>query len=241
MINSKALNYLVYIIVTSMLLGCANANTPSPTLTPISQTPTYSPVPPTPATEPTSTLSPTPIPICNPGFTVEGSANENIALGFIDILRVSTTLEETKITVNMTLREIPNEITINRKELPEGQPEIALGVAIDVDNNPDTGSKIFVTQEGYGYDNYLQIFKFKMQGDEQTGGFQDLLRYWHSMAIVTEGGGMKMSEKSSLLVDQEANTITLIGNIDNISSNSYLHFYSFYKDTEVVVDQLCQR
>jgi len=160
----------------------------------------------------------------------------------MDITKVSTSLEGTTLTLTMTLREVPNEITINRKELREGQPEIALGVAIDVDNNPDTGNAEFNTKSGYGYDAFLQMFKFRTPGAEKTGAVEDVFRNWYGVAEATEGGGIHFANnKTTLSVDLEAKTITLVADIKNISPESYLSFYTFYQDDPSVVDELCQR
>jgi hypothetical protein len=132
----------------------------------------------------------------------------------MDITKASTSLDGTKLTLVMTLREVPAEITINRKELDEGRPEIALGVAIDVDNNPDTGNGVFSIQSGYGYDMFLQIFKFRTPGAESTGAVENVFRNWYGVAKAADNGGISFTQtKTTLSVDLESKTITLAANI----------------------------
>lgn len=235
--------FLLFVLLTiSVISGCAPAPTPEPTSTPIPPTFTPTPIPPTFTPEPTVTFTPTPAPVCNPGNTVEGAIDDDIEIGFMDITKVSTSLEGTRLTLVMTLREVPNEITVNRKDLNEGQPEISLGVAIDADNNPDTGNAEFNTKSGYGYDALLQIFKFKNPGDETTGAIENVFRNWYSVGKLKDDGGMSFNKgNTTLSVDLEGKTITLVGDIPNISPESYLYFYTFYKDETSIVDQLCQR
>lgn len=234
------INLLFIFLTVFALIGCAPAPTPDPTSTPLS--PTVTPMPPTFTPEPTVTATTMPAPVCNPGNVIEGTVNDEIALGLMDITKVSTKLEGTMFTLVMTLREIPNEITINRKELREGQPEIALGVAIDVDNNRATGNAEFNTRSGYGYDVFLQMFKFRTPGDESTGAVEDVFTNWYNLAEATDNGGISFTKTNTTLsVDLERKTITLAADIPNISPESYLYFYSFYQGDPSIIDELCQR
>lgn len=237
----ESMFFLFVLLTVIVMSGCAPAPTPEPTATPVPPTFTPSPIPPTSTPEPTSTFTPTPVPVCKPGNTVEGSIDD-IAVGFVDITKASTSLEGAKLTLVMTLREIPNEITINRKELNEGRPEIALGVAIDVDNDPETGNGVFMIQSGYGYDKYLQIFKFKTPGGESTGAIENVFRNWYGVAQASDNGGIKFTNTpTKLSVDPESKTITLVAIIPNISPESYLAFYTFYTSDPTIVDELCRR
>ena len=124
------------LVMVLAINGCALASIPEATLTPVPLTDTPSPTHPTFTPESNTTFTPTPAPVCIPGATVEGVINDYITIGFLDITKVTTSLEGTTLTLVMTLREIPSEFTVNPKELPEGEPEITLGVAIDVDGDP---------------------------------------------------------------------------------------------------------
>ncbi len=233
-------------IVFSLLLsGCGSGQLFGPTITPsptITNTPTSTPTPtPTATFTPTATatFTPTPAPVCNPNTTVQGTINNDIP-GYIDILSVSTTLDGKKLTVAFKVREIPEEITIDKDTLKKGYPELAWGVAIDTDNNPDTGNASFMIDSGYGYDNTLQAFNFK-QGSERSGTIQNIFRNKTAVWTATKDKGIHMNASGSITVDQSTNTITLSGNVKGITADSHLHFFTFSKDTNLLVDEVCQR
>jgi hypothetical protein len=152
------------ILIVLLLSACAPGQAFGPTITPsptITNTP--SPVPtstPTLTPEPTSTptLPPTPEPVCHPNVEVTDGEDENIP-AYLDLLNVSSTLDGTKLTVVLTLRDIPDEFTINDESLQQGFYEVAWGVAIDTDNESSTGGagllKMF---GGYGYEYSIQGF-----------------------------------------------------------------------------------
>lgn len=238
--------FLLFVLLTILVMsGCAPAPTPEPTFTPLPPTITPSPVPPTFTPEPTATATATstPVPVCNTGNIIQGVSDDKIELGYIDIVSVSTSLDGTKLTAVFTLRDIPNEITINRKEMSKGQPEIAWAVAVDTDNNPDTGEKAFLTGKGQGFESFLLAFEFKMEENEQTGSIEDLLRNWVSIAVPQGNGRTNMNENGTLSVNTEEKTLTITGNIKNISPTSYLYFYTYYAvpQSPPIVDELCQR
>jgi len=230
----------VCILPFSMLLtGCGPGQLFGPTTTP-SLTPTLTP---TATLTATPTLTPTPVPVCNPGTTVEG-AMDNGLLGHLDILNVSTTLVGTNLTAIFTVREIPDEITIDRSILQTGIPDVAWGVAVDTDNNPDTGGPSFLTKSGYGYDFILQAFNFN-KGSERNGSIQNLFRYKTNVWTIKADGGISSGPTGTLIVDQISKTIALAANIRGITQDSYLQFFTFYKvsnePNDSIVDELCGR
>lgn len=211
----------------------------SPTQPPTTPTPTL-----TPFVLPTSTASP----ICHPGTTVQGKLDYNLP-GYINILNVSTTLVGEKLTVVFTVRDIPESITINRGTII--RPDIAWGVAIDVDNNSHTGGNTFPpTSLGYGYDFILQARNSRDGPQtEMTGSIQELFEkqtfIWEYLPDYKNIHGLSLSGK--ILVDQTNKTITIssiddhIGNIRGITPNSYLHFFAYDYSANEPVTQLCQR
>lgn len=186
----------------------------------------------------TPTSTSTPEPICNPNNTIQGAIDD--VPGYIDILSVSTELEGTSLTVVFTMRDIPEEITINHSVVQDGRPEIAWGIVIDKDNNTDTGGGNFIIGGGLGYDTVLQAFNFK-QGTERKGTIQNLFR---SLTMVWDIEQNKISSGAAgkIEVDQDAKTITLNANIPGIQADSYLSFYTFFNDGEErFSDELCGR
>ncbi|MBE0682449.1 MAG: hypothetical protein IH589_11095 [Anaerolineales bacterium] len=238
------INLLFVLLTVFALIGCAPAPTPEPTSTPVP--PTFTSVPPTFTSTPEPTATSTPLPICHLGETIKGTTNSNISVGYIDIVEVSTSIEGTKLTVVFTLKELPEQITINKPGTPG--PEIAWGVAIDVDNNPDTGAKAFMTKSGSGYDVYLQAFHFRDSKGEKTDKIDRLFRGETFVWIPNEDKtGIARWGQGNILVDVTAKTITLSGNmssaeISDLTPDSVLYFYAYAGGpNSLIVDELCQR
>jgi hypothetical protein len=236
----------ICVLVFSLFLsGCGSGQLFGPTITPsptITNTPTSTSTPtPTATFTPTATATstPTPVPVCNSGATVQG-AIDNAIPGYLDILNVSTTLVGNKLTVVFTVRDIPDEIMIDRNSLEKGHSDMAWGVAIDTDNNKDTGEPAMFIRSGYGYDVLLQAFNFK-NGSERSGTIQNLFRNKTKVWKFQANGGISSGASGTITVDQNAKTITLSANIRGITPNSYLHFFTFYNDTKMVIDELCRR
>ena len=256
--TNRHLLVLCFVILSLCVSSCGAAPALSPTATlPPTSTPlptlTDTPVPtstatpiPTPADtatpEPTATATPTPI--CKTGNTIQGTTDSNLP-GYLDLTKVSTSLVGTKLTVVFNLKELPDKITINQKDLKQGQSEIAWGVAIDVDHNPETGGKVFMTGAGYGYDAFLQTFHFKQAGGERTGPINLIFQGETLVWKILSNGGISSGAAGSMKVDTQAKTLTLTGTIPNITPDSTLYFYSFYADAKnpgsPMMDELCQR
>ena len=206
---------------------------PKPTNT---STPTFTP-------EPTSTptLTATPVPVCKPNESFVGISREDMP-EYLDILNVSSTLDGSTLTVVFTVRGIPDEITINSDTLQQGQYEIAWGVAIDTDNNPDTGGSGLLRNSGYGYEYSLQAFNIKY-GDEATDTIQNLFQDNNSKVWDYSVDGTSSNVANATFdVDQEAKTITLVADIPDITENSYLHFFTYYDGGQgFILDEVCQR
>jgi hypothetical protein len=244
---------ICFIVLNLVLSGCGPGQAFGPTLTPVpslTPIPTNTPVP-TSTTIPTATNTPTPAPtatatpapICHIGDTVQGTIDDKIP-GYLDITKVSTSLDGKKFTVVFSLRELPDQITINQKDLKQGMAEIAWGVAIDTDNNPDTGGKVFITRSGYGYDTFLQTFHFKKVGGERTGPF-NLIFPGDTYIWESTEKGISGVAPGIMSVDSQAKTLTLTAEIPNISSDSVLSFYTVFVDaknpSKPIVDELCKR
>ncbi|GAB4569862.1 MAG: hypothetical protein Fur0017_15420 [Anaerolineales bacterium] len=245
-------NFIIFFIVCLFPLACGTKQgqipTPLPSYTP-PNTATASLIPeilePTSAPEivETSTITPTatPLPVCNPGTSVESEANSSLP-GYIDILNVSTKLNRSQLTVTFTMSWLPDAIGINRDIISFGSAEIAWGVAVDVDNDPATGSSISLIDSGYGYEYALQAINYK-QGEEQQGDietlFTDKIHIWEYFL----DGSSNTISVGKMKVDTSAATLTLSGNIKDITRNSYLHFFAVYfpTDKKQLTDELCQR
>jgi hypothetical protein len=240
-----------FLIVCLVISGCGGGQTTLPTAVP-SYTPPSSPtLPPTSTPEATSTpevigtatITPTatPLPICHPGETVESAANGSLP-GYVDILNVSTRIKGSNLTAVFSMSWLPDEIGIDRNILGHGSAEIAWGVAIDMDNDPNTGASIPLIDSGYGYEYALQAVNYK-QGKEQQGDIQSLFSDKTHVWEYFHDGSSDINSAGKITVDKDAATLTISGNIEGISRESYLHFYAVYfpTDTRQLTDEICQR
>lgn len=250
MLNKQ--NIIIFFVACLFLLACgtgqAQVPTPLPSYTPpntatASLTPEI--VEPTSTLEivETSTIAPTatPLPVCNPGESVENEANSSLP-GYIDILNVSTKLNRSQLTVTFTMSWLPDAIGINRDIISFGSAEIAWGVAVDVDNDPTTGSSISLIDSGYGYEYALQAVNYK-QGEEQQGDIETLfIDKTHIWEYFLDGSSDTITA-GKIKVNTSTATLTLSGDIKGISRNSYLHFFAVYfpTDKKQLTDELCQR
>ena len=200
----------------------------APTTSPIN-TPTYTP-----------TYTPTIESDCIPDSIVQGEVNDAIP-GYIDIISVSTNLVGPDLTAVFSLREVPQEITVNNNNLYQGEPEIGWGVAIDTDNNPNTGVDVDWIMSGYGYESILLAFNAK-NGPERSGTIQDIFQDKVDVYFKV-GNTMTRVFPGIINVDPDAKTLTLRGEIIGITSNSSLFFFTFQNNGNfnTIEDYLCQR
>jgi len=243
--NRKVFAFFVFAF-SLLFSGCGPGQLLGPTITPTptstsTPTPTSTPTATfTPTATATATFTPTPMPVCNPNSTVQGTADESLP-GNMDMLGVTSTLDGYNFTVVFTVRDIPDEIVIDNNNLKKGNIEMAWGISIDTDNNPDTGEPAAFIGSGYGYETLLLAFNFK-QGSERSGAIQNLFGNRTHVWIYQEGGGISSGSSGKITVDQSAKTITLTSaNIQGITPESYLHFFTFHNVTQMVVDEICRR
>jgi hypothetical protein len=201
--------------------------TTSPTLEP---SPTET-LPPTPtAVPPTST----PEVVCRPGSTIHDSTLD-VLPGYGDIVQVSTTLEGETLTVIFRLKNLPAEIAINQAGHEDGQFEYDWGVAIDKDNNPETGWSAPAGRKAF--EARLEAVHIKM-GAEKTGDieslFLDKVQTWER----EPSSGSSNFGCGSISVNLEQNTITLSGTFSDIPEDAYLVFYAMGEGS---MDVICDR
>lgn len=239
------------LLFSLVIAGCSPAQTATPTAIPTdtpTEVPTNTPLPTetaTPIPTDTPTLEPTftstPEPVCMANNSIVGSPDETIP-GYMDIVSVSSTLEGTKLTAVFTMREIPDEISIDREIVNQGTPEIAWGIDIDTDNNEDTGGHNFLFGTGYGYDTTLQAFSFK-QGAERSGTIEKLFKGKTLIWKITEKG-ISSGANGKIVVDPAAKTITLSATIQGITPELNLHYFTYFNNgdgEDPSIDELCDR
>ena len=148
------------------------------------------------------------------------------AVAHIDIRGVTTALDGETLTVTFQLRDVPETLTFNRTGVPKHALEYNWEVSIDVDNDPATGSAGFDYMLSAGY------FVHPLAKDSNT------------VAQITQPGFVKASlwgldrkgyrvlaeADIGIKVSVEENTITLSGEIPEITAESPLKFraYDFF-------------
>ena len=190
---------------------------------------------------PTIIPTATPLPVCSSNEVVESPSNGSLP-SYVDVLKVSTKLSGSNLSVTFTMNWLPDQIMIDRNILPYGATEIAWGVAIDTDNDPNTGSAIPHTNSGYGYEYILQAVNFK-EGDELQGDIQTLFSDKTNVWEMFPDGSNTIQTPGKIKVDTATASLTLSGNIKGITKNSYLHFFAVYFPTasQQMTDELCKR
>ena len=141
----------------------------------------------------------------------------DVPAAHIDITEVETSLSGETLTVVFHLRDLPESLTFNRTEFPTGTKEYEWEVSIDADNDRSTGPG--------GFDYLLSAYHIVRQSERTnipTAPIEDVVeaRIWETHA---DGGSSEFAH-ASFEVSAEADTITLVGVIPGITSESRLAF-----------------
>jgi hypothetical protein len=148
------------------------------------------------------------------------------------LLHASSQLSGEILEVVLGMPDLPPELIFQRPGVPNLAKEYEWGVRIDVDNNRETG-------DGDGFDYRMSAYyrldaeaaseqgcNLDVKGDCKSfeKAIQDTVKaeVWKC----NEDGCAYISD-ATLVVDTDLDTITLHGSIPGISSESYLHFYTF--------------
>jgi hypothetical protein len=167
---------------------------------------------------------------CTPVGTYN-DLEEDASIDYFDILKVESTLDGNLLTCTFFLKNLPEEITINKAG--DGYGEYTWAVDIDTDHDPDTGISGFGMP---GIDYSMSIFHFAY-GSENTGPIEEMLKYDAQVWKSTDDGSMEYNENASFTVNYEENSISLTGNIPDINEDSLVYFYT-RGDTDQ--DYLCE-
>ncbi len=157
--------------------------------------------------------------VIRPGQRVIDAVSDTLP-AHVDFTEVSTTLtgEET-LAVVFQLRDVPETLEFFRKNVPRNALEYNWEVSIDVDNDRETGLL------GADYSLSASHFAFSSSSGEAV-----LLPIGEAVQPnswqLDERGGLYLSD-ISLEVSPEENTVTLIGDVPGITSQSRLVFESY--------------
>ena len=196
-------------------------------------------------TEKVGCLSPVPVVIyegrCDsddvmiaPGQTVSDGITETLP-AHMDITEVSTTLTGETLAVVFHLRDLPETLEFNREGVRADMLEYLWSVSIDVDNDRKTG--------GYLGDEYsMSASRFRHPSFSDAGvhlPIEEAVQV-DTWKMDPYGLGAAYLSRASIEVSSEENTITLVGDIPGITSQSRLEFevYDFLHGYEQVTCQV---
>ena len=150
--------------------------------------------------------------------------------GYVDILRVESSLEGETLTAVFHLRDIPHELTVNREGVHHLHQDYGWNVDIDIHG---VIRDISADYSFFDYTLRAENSAGKSPSDPlpTTGAFEDvmgpqLLEFVHD----TENNYLThkhLNGNSRLLVSYEDNTLTLSGQIPGITRESTLLFWAY--------------
>ena len=140
----------------------------------------------------------------------------------IDITEVETSLSGETLTAVFHLRDLPETLTFNRTEFGRGTKEYEWEVAIDADNDRSTGLG--------GFDTLLTAYHIAFLSHEGTDAdttapIEEMLEA--SVWETHPDGSTGTYGAADLAVSAEADTITIVGVIPGITSESRLAFSAY--------------
>ncbi len=155
-----------------------------------------------------------------PGQSVVDAVSETLP-AYMDITEVNSKLTASgKLAVVFHLRDVPETLEFNRKGVREDALEYSWGVSVDVDNNRETGL------QGAEYSLSASHFVFSPSSD---GGvhqpIEDAVQA-DSWKMDADGTGTRL-DSIDIAVSSEENTITLVGDVPGITSESRLVFEAY--------------
>ena len=154
-----------------------------------------------------------------PGQSSEDPPSDNLP-GYIDILGVDSSLDGETLTATFYLRELPEELTINRDEAPRSYMEYSWTVHIGIESSQ-------------AMDYELSAYHIARKGSNSqplTLSFEDALdvSLW-VVENVSEDGRTATTLPSSakLTISHELNSLTVTGEVPGIKETSFLSFHAF--------------
>ena len=155
----------------------------------------------------------------------------DVPAGHIDITAVDTSLSGETLTAVFHLRDVPEALTFDRAGVPDDEPEYRWGVFVDADNDPETG---------WGGIDYTLSAVHKVSASSSGSATTAPIAAGRNVQVstrkMTPGEGFVFLEDAYIEVSAEDNTITLSGEIPDITTVSPLAFeaYDYSGGTEMV-------
>jgi len=170
-----------------------------------------------------------------PGQRVVAAVSEALP-AHMDIIEVSTALTDGgKLTVVFHLRDVPETLEFNRKNISKNTLEYGWEVLVDVIDDRETGK--------HGADYTLSASHFVFSPSSGDGGvhrpIEDAVQA-DTWKMHADGQGAAQLSRAAIEVSPTENTITLIGEIPGITAASRLEFeaYDFLHGSEQVACQV---
>ena len=154
-----------------------------------------------------------------PGQTVNDGVTDTLP-AHMDITEVSTTLDGETLTVVFHLRDIPETLEFNREGVRDDMLEYLWSVSIDVDNDRETG-------DFRGDDYSMSASRFRHPSFSDAGGHLPIEEAVQVDTWQMDATGAASLGRASIEVSPEENTITLVGDIPGITSQSRLEFETY--------------
>ncbi|MCZ0941249.1 MAG: hypothetical protein OXJ55_21605, partial [Caldilineaceae bacterium] len=167
-----------------------------------------------------------------PGQTVLDSITDMLP-SYMDITKVSTVLDVETLAVVFHLRDLPETLEFNREGVRADMLEYGWSVSIDVDNDRETG-------DFRGEDYAMSAGRFAHPSSSDAGVHLPVEEAVQANSWQMDGTGSAYLSEIDLEVSSEENTITLVGDIPGITSQSRLVFeaYDFLNGSEQVTCQV---
>ena len=157
--------------------------------------------------------------VITPGQT---SADDvaDVPAAHIDITEVETSLSGETLTAVFHLRDLPETLTFNRTEFGKGTKEYEWEVAIDADNDRSTGVG--------GFDYLLTAYHIALLSQKRADTTAPIVDMVEASVWETHSDGSTSTfEDADLAVSAEADTITIVGVIPGVTSESRLAFSAY--------------
>ena len=144
----------------------------------------------------------------------------DVPAAHIDITEVETSLSGETLTVVFHLRDLPETLTFSRTEFGKGTKEYEWEVAIDADNDRSTGPG--------GFDYLLTAYHIALLSHKQADTNAPIVEMVEASVWETHSDGSTSTfVDADLAVSAEADTITIVGDIPGITSDSRLAFEAY--------------
>ena len=159
-----------------------------------------------------------------PGQSITDTVSD-VSGPHIDVVGFTSTLDGETLEITFQLRDVPPNVTFNIDRCPHGELEYRWAVAVDVDNDIQTGggcSGAWAGDSSCGAEYLLSADRWSSRSQTPTVAPLEEALQFNVWELDTAGG--QAFGPASIAVDSEANTITLSGIIPGISTDSRLSF-----------------